>query len=99
MMLLITGIGHLSFEMSAQQSSCGQSEAPHEGAPPEISVGIRRRDVRSCEFPASLCGTDMSWNVLHNLQFEFLISRLLCVWLTCVGNYIPSVFMMFSLPT
>ena len=60
--------------MGAQQSARGESEALHDGAPPEMSVVVRRREVRGCEFLAALGGSDVNWNVLHNLQFLFLIS-------------------------
>jgi len=34
-----------------------------------MSVGVIRRDVRGCEFPAALGGSDGNGNVLHNLRF------------------------------
>src|SRR5258708_31913697 len=54
MMPLITRIRALGPEADPYESGGGESEALHDGAPPEMSVAVRGFDVRGCELPAAL---------------------------------------------
>jgi hypothetical protein len=74
MIPLNTRFRGLSTDLGAQQSSCRENETPCESASPRMSIGVGHLDIRVCEFPDALRGSDLNWNELHILQFQFLIS-------------------------
>jgi hypothetical protein len=69
MMTVMPCLGALGPEAGAKQSSCGESEALSQSSTSGLPIGPGYLDIRGCEFPAALRGTDMNWYLLHILQF------------------------------